>query len=98
MNMANGKCESCGCPVDSKYKYCLPCMKKWKEDNSTETPVGDSSDICGKLDRIADSLDKLVEVLHFSNWNLGSISAVMRGDEELLKKLKKDKYARQKDE
>jgi len=27
-----GKCNNCGKEIDDKYKYCLDCMNKYKED------------------------------------------------------------------
>lgn len=78
--MADGKCENCGKKIDSKYKYCLGCMNDYKKDNSTETPAGDSSDICEKLERIDQTLQRM-------NWNFGMLVATIRKDKELVEKL-----------
>lgn len=80
--MAKGKCETCGKEIDSKYKYCLDCMKKYKEEQG-ESTSRDNEDV-------VKALEKIDQTLQHINWNFGVAVATIRKDKKLLKKLIED--------
>ena len=77
--MADGECENCGKSINSKYKYCLDCMNSYKSERKEEIKES-NKDICERLDKIADTLEKM-------NWNFGMLVATIRKDTKLVKKL-----------
>ena len=77
-----GKCQ-CGKEIDDKYKMCLDCLNKTRNNKpSTET-----------LNQNAHPDELLIKIethLEHINWNLGKISAILSKDTKLFNQIKKD--------